>query len=234
MNWTKLNINIVILYNISKTPTDKYYTSILFEYETEIKTVETVKTLGLDFSMKELFIASDKTLQTDEEYLKCYKKSQDKLAMKQRRLSYMEKGSNNYYKQKRKVAKIHEKISNQRKDYLHKLSYKIANDYDLVCIEDLNMKGMAQALNFGKSIADNGWGMFAAFLGYKLADRGKVLQKVAKMYPSSKTCHVCGYINKDLKLSDRFWTCPECGTFHDRDENASHNIETEGLRLYTA
>lgn len=219
---------------ISKTPTDKYYASILYEYEAEIKTIKTKKTLGLDFSMKELFVSSDPALQTDQTYLNCYRKSQGKLALEQRRLSHMERGSSNYYKQKRKVAKVHEKIANQRKDSLHKLSYQIANDYDLVCIEDLNMKGMAQSLNFGKSVADNGWGMFTTLLDYKLHDRGKVLQKVDKMYPSSKTCHECGYIKKDLTLSDRFWTCPSCGTLHDRDKNASRNIETEGLRLYTA
>ena len=143
----------------------------------------------------------------------------------------MTKGSSNYRKQKIRLARIHEHITNQRKDYLHKTSNQIANEYDGVCIEDLNMKNMSQALNFGKSVHDNGYGMFISMLTYKLENQGKKLIKIDRMYPSSKRCSHCGHIKKELKLSDRIYICEECGTIIDRDYNASLNILKEGLRL---
>ncbi|MGC9214367.1 RNA-guided endonuclease TnpB family protein [Athalassotoga sp.] len=138
---------------------------------------------------------------------------------------------NNYCKQKRVVAKLHEKVANQRRDFLHKLSNRIANDYDVVCIEDLNMKAMGQCLNLGKSVFDNGWGMFTTFLNYKLEDKGKVLVKVGKWYPSSKTCSVCGYEKAELSLNEREWECPNCHTIHDRDINAAINIKHQGIHM---
>lgn len=144
----------------------------------------------------------------------------------------MQKGSNNHNKQRIKVAKLHEKISNQRKDFLHKQSRQIANAYDCICIENLNMKSMSQALNFSKSVSDNGWSMFTTFLQYKLADLGKQLVKVDKFFASSQICNVCGYKNPNTKnLNVRVWDCPQCGTHHDRDENAAINIRNEGMRL---
>lgn len=113
------------------------------------------------------------------------------------------------------------------------MSNQITNDYDVVCIEDLNMKAMGQCLNLGKSVADNGWGMFSTFLGYKLFDRGKLLSKINKWFPSSKMCHVCGSINENLTLADREWTC-DCGKHHDRDWNAAINIKNEGLCIIYA
>lgn len=214
---------------ISKTPTDKYYASILYEYEAIIKAVEPVKSIGLDFSMHDLFVSSENDIKVEEEFLKFYRKSQDKLAKEQKILSHRQKGSNRYYQQKMRVAKVHEKVANQRKDYLHKKSREISNSYDVICIEDLNMQGMSQALNFGKSVADNAWGMFTTFLSYKLVEQGKQVVKIDKWYPSSKTCHVCGYINQDLKLSDRIWVCDCCHTLLDRDKNASINIKNKGL-----
>lgn len=216
---------------ISKTPTDKYYASILYEYEAEVKAVEPIKSIGLDFSMQDLFVSSESDIKVDEEFLKFFRKSQDKLAREQRILSHRQRGSNRYYEQKRKVAKIHEKVANQRKDYLHKVSREIANSYDYVSIEDLNMQGMSQVLNFGKSVADNGWGMFTTFLSYKLGERGKQLVKIDKWYPSSKTCHICGYINKDLLLSERKWVCPCCNSELNRDFNASLNIKNKGMEM---
>ena len=144
----------------------------------------------------------------------------------------MQKGSNNRRKQRIKVAKLHEKVSNQRKDFLHKQSRQIANAYDCVCVEDLNMKAMSQLLNFGKSVSDNGLGMFTAFLKYKLKEQGKKLVKVDRFFASSQICSACGYKNvktKDLAL--RQWDCPQCGTHHDRDINAAINIRNEGMRL---
>lgn len=218
---------------ISKTSSGKYYISILTEYEVEISQIEVnpENVLGLDMDMKNLFTDSQGNR---AEYPRYYRQMQDKLAREQRKLSHCKRGSNNYYKQKLIVAKLHEKVANQRKDFLHKLSYQIANDYDGVCIEDLNMRAMGQCLKLGKSVADNGWGMFTTFLGYKLADRGKQIVKIDKWYPSSKTCSVCGAINAELTLKDREWTCDGCGTHHDRDWNAAINIRNEGLRLLIA
>lgn len=206
---------------ISKTPTNKYYASILFEYETNIEPVEIESVVGLDFSMSSLFVTSDGEIAN---YPRYYRKSLSKLQREHRKLSKCKKGSNNRHKQKLKVAKLHEKVANQRKDFLHKESRKIANSYDLVCIEDLDMKGMSQALNLGKSVADNGWGMFTTFLKYKLEDLGKQLVKIDKWYPSSKTCSSCGAVKQQLKLSERIYKC-SCGLCIDRDVNAAINIK---------
>ena len=147
----------------------------------------------------------------------------------------MQKGSKNHDKQRKKVAILHEKIANQRKDFLHKLSRQIANVYDCVCIESLNMQAMSQSLNFGKSVHDNGWGMFTTYLKYKLEDMGKQLVKIDKFFASSQVCNVCGYKNTDIKnLSIREWDCPNCKTHHNRDVNAAINIRNEGMRLVNA
>ena len=142
----------------------------------------------------------------------------------------MKYGSNNYQKQRIKINKIQEHISNQRKDWLHKLSTELANEYDYVCIEDINMQDIAQSLKLGKSTYDNGFGMFRVLLNYKLIDREKQLIKIDKWFPSSKTCRFCGYINKNLKLSDRIWVC-DCGAVINRDENAAINILNVGLSM---
>ena len=140
------------------------------------------------------------------QFLRYYRLSEKKLKREQRKLSKMVKGSKNREKQRIKVAKLHEKIANQRKDFLHKQSRQIANVYDCVCIENLNMQTMAQSLNFGKSVSDNGWGMFATFLKYKLEELGKRLVKIDKFFASSQLCNVCGYQNSETKdLSIREW-----------------------------
>ena len=184
--------------------------------------------------MHDLFVSSEDEVQVDEQFLHHYRKSQNRLAREQRILSHRKKGSNRYDKQRRKVALLHEKIANQRKDYLHKQSRQIANAYDLVCVEDLNMQGLSQALNFGKSVSDNAWGMFLRFLDYKLAEQGKMLVKIDKWFPSSKTCHECGYVLEELSLSTRTWECPVCHAVHDRDRNAAKNIKMEGMRMLSA
>lgn len=214
---------------VSRSAKGSYYVSVCFIQTTIIPSVTPKTALGLDFSMSSLFIDS---YNQSAEYPKFYRKSQEQLAKAQRRLSKRVKGSNRYIKQRHKVAVIHERTANRRKDFLHKLSNSIAKNYDLVCIEDLNMKEMRQSYHFGKSVNDNGWGMFSTFLKYKLEDRGKVLVKVSKWYPSSKICSKCGALKDELELSERVFTCT-CGLVRDRDYNAAINILREGIRIYT-
>ena len=214
---------------VKRVPSGKYYVSILFEYENQIGEREIDRVLGLDFSMPDLYVTSE-----GEHcgYPKYFRQAEQKLARAQRRLSKMQKGSANYLKQKVKVAKIHEKIANQRKDFLHKRSHEIAEEYDAVCIEDLDMQGMSKALHFGKSVHDDGWGMFTRMLEYKLADRGGKLVKIDRWYPSSQMCSGCGHIVPEVKdLGVRVWFCDWCLEYHDRDENAAANIRDEGHRL---
>ncbi len=217
---------------ISQTSSGKYYASILFEYKNQVQEQFLQNFLGLDFSIHELYKDSNGN---EPQYPRYYRQAEKKLAKEQRKLSLMKKHSANRNKQRIKIAKLHEKTANQRKDFLHKQSRKTANDYDCVCIEDLNMQAMSQTLNFGKSVSDNGWGMFVTFLQYKLEEMGKKLIKVDKFFASSQTCSCCGYKNSETKnLIIREWDCPKCGTHHDRDINAAINIRNEGLRLISA
>ena len=214
---------------VSQTPSGKYYASILFEYEDQVQEKELQKFLGLDFSMHELYRDSNGK---EPAYPRYYRNAEKKLAREQRKLSKMQKSSNNRNKQRLKVAKLHEKVSNQRKDFLHKQSRQITNAYDCVCIEDLDMKAMSRSLKFGKSVLDNGWGIFVNFLKYKMEEQGKQLVKVGRFFASSQLCSVCGYKNTETKdLRIRAWICPKCGTHHDRDVNAAVNIRNEGMRL---
>ena len=168
-------------------------------------------------------------------YPRYYRLAEERLKREQRKFSKMKKGSSNQKKQRIKVARAYEKVASQRKDFLHKQSRKLANEYDCICIEDLNMKEMSQKLRFGKSVHDNGWGMFTEFLKYKLEDQGKKLIKVDKFFASSQLCSVCGYKNTETKnLSLREWKCPKCGTFHDRDKNAAINIRNKGMQMIFA
>ena len=214
---------------ISQTASGKYYISILVEFDADIQSMLPCadNVIGLDYSSKALYIDN---FGTSADYPRYYRKMEAKLKREQRKLSKRIKGGKNREKQRQKVAKLHEKVANQRKDFLHKQSRQIANAYDAVVVEDLNMRGMAQKLKFAKSTNDNGFGMFRVFLGYKLKEQGKELVVIDKWYPSSKTCHVCGEINKDLTLADRVWTC-SCKTVHDRDVNAAINIRSEGCHM---
>jgi len=214
---------------ISRNASGTYYASILYEYEVPEHRIVPQTFLGLDYAMRGLYVDSSKAA---AEYPGFYRKAEARLKKEQRRLSLMKKGSKNREKQRRKVAKLHEKTANQRKDFLHKQSRQITNAYDCICIEDLNMKGMSQSLHFGKSVLDNGWGMFTGFLEYKLKEEGKQLVKVDKHFASSQLCSCCGYQNPATKdLSVRRWICPSCGSEHDRDVNAAINIRNEGMRI---
>ena len=212
---------------LSQDPDGKYYVSVLFAYKETITQQKVEKVIGLDFSMKELYVDDEGGI---PEYPRFYRKAQEKLSREQRKLSKCEKGSNNRAKQRKRVAKLHKKVSNQRKDFLHKQSRQITNAYDAVVVENLNMKDMSKALRFGKAVHDNGWGMFIMFLQYKLTEAGKQLVKIDKWFPSSKTCSVCGKKKDDLALSEQIYIC-ECGNIMDRDQNAAINIRQEGLRL---
>ena len=209
-----------------------YYASALYEYEMRIVPTSMVTThIGLDYKSDGLYAASDGTFAMMPKF---YRESQQRLAKAQRKLSRMEQGSHNYTKQKKRIAKIARHIACQRKDYLHKLSAGITNRYDLVSVEDLNMRAMAQSLHLGKATYDNGYGLFLSMLEYKQRDKGHYFVKVDRMFPSSQLCQ-CGFRNPATKdLSVRTVTCPVCGRVYDRDINAAINIDKEGLRILSA
>ncbi|AJH77242.1 transposase [Heyndrickxia coagulans] len=213
---------------ISKTKTGKYYISILTEYEKDIRPVKIQKVVGLDFAMDGLYVESEQGKKAN--YPRYYRQALDKLAKAQRILSRRKKGSARWNKQRLVVAKLHEKVANQRMNFLHHKSKEFASNFDAVVIEDLNMKGMSQALHFGKSVHDNGWGMFTTFLAYKLKEQGKQLVKIDKWFPSTKKCSCCGK-EKEMPLSERVYKC-SCGFVLDRDHNSAINIKNEGLRLF--
>lgn len=213
--------------NITKTPTGKYYVSVFTEQEIE-DLPKTNKQVGIDLGLKDFVITSNNKKFKNNRYTKKYAKQ---LKKAQKHLSRKRKGSSSFERQKRKVAKIHEKIVSCRLDTLHKVSHQLVNENDLIVCEDLNVKGMIKNHKLSKHIADASWGNFVTLLQYKCNWYGKELVKVNRLYPSSKTCGDCGWINQELKLSDREWTCNSCGVIHDRDVNASRNILKEGLKI---
>ena len=216
---------------IEQTPTNKYYASILVEYENQVAEVELHKFIGLDFSMHDLYVTSEGERANYPRFLRRHEK---KLARLCRWHSRRKQGSNNRERMRMRVCLEYEKITNQRMDYLHKKSYHLAEEYDAVCIEMLNMQAMGRMLRFGKSVSDNSFGKFREMLSYKLKFRGKRLIQIDKWYASSQICHVCGYKNAEVKdLRIRQWQCPSCGSEQDRDINAAINIREEGKRQIT-
>ena len=214
---------------VSREASGKYFASLLFDCENQTaEKRQAEKFLGIDFAMNGLCVFS-----TGERagYPRFYRSAEKKLAREQRKLSRCERGSRNYQKQRKRVALCDERIKNQRKDFHHKLSHDLAEKYDAVCVEDLNLKGIAGDLHFGKGIQDNGYGQFLSMLGYKLEERGKYLVKVDRYFASSKICSVCGNRKKELALSERTYIC-ECGNWMDRDVNAAVNILKEGKKIY--
>lgn len=214
---------------ISRTPTGKYFVSILFEIKSIVPNTEIdpKKSIGLDYSSPNFYVDSNGK---SPNVLHAYRKAESRLAKEQKKLARLEKGSQNYEKQRIVIAKIHERVANQRKNFCHTESRKIANSYDIVCVENIDLRAQAQTLNFGKAVSDNGFGMFRTFLQYKLESQGKRFVKINKWYPSTKTCHYCGNYNRNVALGQKTWICPQCGHVIDRDYNAALNIRDEGLR----
>ena len=223
------NIFTIKSATIEYTTTNEYYISILVEYDYQIpnKKLDKNKSLGLDYSSPKFYVDSHGNSPEKQRY---YRENESKSAKEQKKLSHMTYGSNNYQKQKIKVAKVHKHISNCRLDFCHKLSNQLANTYDIVCVEDLNLQNIAQSLHLGKSTNDNGFGLFRSLLQYKLENKGKVLVKVSKWFASSKIYNHCGSKNTELTLGDRTWICKECGLVIERDYNAARNILQEGLK----
>ena len=214
---------------VSREPSGKYFASLLFCSENQAAEKRSAeKFIGIDFAMQGMCVFSTGKR---AEYPMFYRNTEKKLAREQRKLSRCQKGSQNYKKQKKRVALCHEKIRNQRKDFQHKLSASLAESFDAVCVEDLNLKGMAGGLHLGKGVHDNGYGLFLSMLEYKLEERGKYLIKVDRYFASSKICSVCGKKKEELSLSDRIYYC-ECGNRMDRDVNAAVNIMNEGKRIF--
>ena len=187
--------------------------------------------IGLDFSLSHLFVDNDGHQSDMPHY---YQDSLTRLAKEQRKLSHMKKNSSHYQKQLTRIKNLHEHIANQRKDFLHKESRRIANAYDYVFVENLDLKEMAKRTEnhrFGITIFDLGYGTFLNYLSYKLDWLNKKLIKVDKFFSSSQLCSNCGYRKSNLTLNQRHWVCPECGKIHDRDLNAAINIKKEGIRM---
>lgn len=213
---------------VSQIPSGKYFISILVE--TEHRPLESTGcAVGIDLGVKELLITSDGNKFDNKHCLKQYEK---KLTKEQRKLAHKQKGSNNYNKQRIKVAKIYEKIHNARIDYLHKISHKLISENQVIISEDLSVNNMVKNHNLAKSILDCSWYELTRQLTYKSEWNNRQYIKVDRFFPSSQVCSSCGYINKDTKdLSIREWCCPYCNAIHDRDINAAINILNEGLRL---
>lgn len=211
---------------ISREPTGEYFVAITVEKKIK-ELPKTGKVIGIDLGVKDLIIGSDKTVQKNPR--NTYK-FQIKLKKIQQHLSAKKKGSNNRNKARLKVAKIHKKITNSRKDAIHKATTNLVRNNDCIVMESLKAKNMVKNRKLAKAVSDASFGEIRRQLEYKCLWYGKVLIKIGTFYPSSKTCSNCGWINQNLSLADRSWICSQCATKHDRDYNASVNILQEGLR----
>jgi putative transposase len=239
---------IIKTVTVSKTPSGKYLASILTEVEEqrglglcpsgatagENPAVSEGKIYGIDLGLKHFAVVTDGVHVSKYDNPKHLAKHEKNLKRKQKKLARKQKGSKSRNRYRRVVAKVYERISNSRQDFLHKLSYKLVSDSLVVIVENLHVKGMVRNHKLAKSISDVGWGTFTNFLAYKLERRGAKLIEIDRWFPSSKLCSNCFYQLSDLSLDVREWTCPHCNTHHDRDGNAAINIRAEGIRMIKA
>ena len=227
---------------VSKTPSGKYFASILTEVEgisTPLNTNENPnisegKIYGIDLGLKHFAVVTDGEKVVLYDNPKHLAKHEKNLKRKQKKLARKQKGSKSRNRYRKVVAKVYERVSNSRLDFLHKLSYKLVSDSQAVIVENLHVKGMVRNHNLAKSISDAGWGTFTNFLAYKLERKGGKLVEIDRWFPSSKLCSNCFYQVSDMPLDVREWTCPHCGSHHDRDGNAAINIRGEGIRIIKA
>ena len=225
-------VGIVKSCTVSMTSTNDFYVSILWKDEEVNESFPKVnKEIGIDLGLNDLAICSD-----GQKFpvMQSLRNNLSKLKREQRKLSKMTNGSNNYNRQKLKIAKLHQHISNQRKDYLHKISYRHTNENQIICLEDLNVKGMIKNHHLALSISDVGWHMFTNMLEYKAENKGRTIVRIDRWYPSSQICSCCGCNTGKKPLYIRSWTCQNCNTTHDRDVNAAQNILVEGKRILGA
>ena len=215
---------------LSKTKSGNFFLSINVDIpEAEfVKFEKTNKQVGIDLGVKDFVITSDGFMFENKHF---FKKEEKKISKLQRQLSRKVKDSNNRNKQRIKLVKVYERLSNKKESYIHQVVNEILKSYDTVFMEDLNVQGMIRNHSLAKAIQEVGFYRFKEILQNKALVNGKQVVLVDRFYPSSKICSCCGYKKKDLKLRDRFWTCPECGASHDRDINASKNILAEGQRM---
>ncbi|MDD3077417.1 MAG: IS200/IS605 family element RNA-guided endonuclease TnpB [Proteiniphilum sp.] len=215
---------------VSRTPTGKYFISILVDDGKEIpekQPFDENSTVGVDLGIKDSAILSNGEKFENPKYLK---NSLQKLKVLSKKLSKKVKGSNNWKKAKLKLSRLHEKISNQRNDFQHKLSSRLISENQAIALETLNVKGMIKNHCLAQSISDAGWSSFVTKLEYKAEWAGKTILRIGTFEPSSKICNVCGYYKSDLTLKTREWICPDCKTKHDRDINAAINIKKFALQ----
>jgi putative transposase len=227
---------------VSKTPSGKYLASILTEIEGENPVISVRaasptgegKIYGIDLGLKHFAVVTDGEKVSFYDNPKHLAKHEKNLKRKQKKLARKQKGSNSRNRYRKVVAKMYERVSNSRQDFLHKLSYKLVSDSQAVIVENLNVLGMVRNHKLAKSISDVGWGTFTNFLAYKLERRGGKLVEIDRWFPSSKLCQKCFYQIGEMPLDIREWTCPHCNTHHDRDANAAQNIRAEGIRMIKA
>jgi putative transposase len=219
---------------VSKIPSGKYFASILTEIEGEHPTIGKGKIYGVDLGIKHFAVVTDGEKVSKYDNPKHIAKHERNLKQKQKKLARKVKGSNSRNKYRKVVAKVYERVSNSRQDFLHKLSYKLVSDSQAVIVENLHVKGMVRNHKLAKAISDCGWGTFINFLAYKLERKGGELVEIDRWFPSSKLCSECFYQVSEMPLDMKEWTCPHCGTHHDRDGNAAINIRAEGIRMLKA